>query len=231
MKHSVDIKDLARMYEGGMTTRQIGEIVSIPHRTVARYLKKAGLDLRNPGNPVIPQLADKDWLKREYVALGRSTTDIGIELGCSASIVSHRLRNHGIKSRPTGSEKGHERATPESRKKMSLARRGKFIGSANPNWRGGIQLKDPDRNRYPAKMWAKAVKDRDGWACKECGAKDRLHAHHIKKWRDYPSLRYELDNGVTLCHSCHEAAHGRGFKFRWPKHAEKPTSAPALKRA
>jgi hypothetical protein len=30
---------------------------------------------------------------------------------------------------------------------------------------------------------------------------------------------------LTLCHTCHEAAHGRGFKFRWTKHAEKPTSA------
>lgn len=228
MKHSVDIAELSRMYTEGMTTRQIGETVGISSRTITRYLHKAGVKLRNPGDPVIEQLADREWLEAEYIGKRKSTTVIAAEVGCGARSVALWLERHGIRARNTGSELGHKRnSTDECRQKMSAARRGLLIGPRNPNWRGGIQLKHPERNRYRSKMWVKAVKDRDGWKCVECSAVDRLHAHHIKRWRDYPELRYEISNGVTLCHKCHELAHGRGFKFRWPRHADKPTSASA----
>lgn len=217
------------MYSEGLTTRQIGAKVGVPARTIARYLKGAGVQLRNPGDPVIEQLVNREWLEREYVGKRRSTTAIAAEVGCSHRSVVTWLGRHGIQARSTGSEKGHKRTTDEARQKQSAARRGQYIGSKNPNWRGGIQLKHPERNRYRAKMWVKAVKDRDGWKCAECGATDRLHAHHIKRWKDYPDLRYEVSNGVTLCHECHELAHGRGFKFRWSRNADKPTSASAPK--
>jgi len=181
--------------------------------------------------PTPPALFDGEWLREQYVSLKRSTPDIGKELHCAPNTVRKWLIHHGVQTRSSGSEKGHQRASTQSREKMSVAKRGAFVGEKNPNWRGGIALKDPDRNRYPAKMWVKAVKDRDGWACRECGSTARLHAHHIKRWRDYPELRYEVSNGITLCHECHEKAHGRGFKFRWPRKAENPTSASALSQA
>lgn len=31
----------------------------------------------------------------------------------------------------------------------------------------------------------------------------RLEAHHILNWKQYPELRYELNNGITLCQSHH----------------------------
>jgi hypothetical protein len=226
LKYSIDTTELRRLYEvDGLTGRQIAALVGIPNKTVLRYLKAAGASLRNPGYPVIELLADRDWLEREYGA-GKSTPAIAAEVGCSVRIVARWLERHGIEARPAGSPRGHKRnGTEECRRKMSAAKRGAFIGSDNPNWRGGIQIKDPDRNRYQSKMWVKAVKDRDGWKCVECGATDRLHAHHIKRWCDYPDLRYDMDNGKTLCHPCHEAAHGDGFKFRWPKARRMPTSA------
>jgi hypothetical protein len=53
--------------------------------------------------------------------------------------------------------------------------------------------------------WSKAVKDRDLWKCrienKDCCGK--LEAHHILRWKDYPELRYEVNNGITLCHFHH----------------------------
>lgn len=60
--------------------------------------------------------------------------------------------------------------------------------------------------------WSRAVLARDRYTCQHCGAKGqgvRLHAHHIKKWEDYPELRFILDNGTTLCHNCHAAEHKR----------------------
>ena len=230
MKHSVDIAELSRMYAEGMTTRQIGAKVGVNGKTVWRYLNSAGVQLRNPGHLLIEQLADREWLEQEYIGKRKSTPTIAAEIGCSNRSVALWLERHGIQARNTGSEPGHSRNdSDECRQKMSAAKRDQFIGPNNPNWRGGIQLKHPERNRYPAKMWVKAVKDRDGWKCVECDATDRLHAHHIKRWKDYAELRYEVSNGVTLCHKCNELAHGRGFEFRWPRHADKPTSAPARK--
>lgn len=227
MVHSNTIEQMVSRYLEGATARQLKAEFGIPQRTIIRWLHKAGVTLRNPGAPIIPKLQDRSWLMDEYVGKQRSTTIIASELNCSPSIVSSWLRRHDIETRDTGSEKGHDRnSSVECREKMARAKEGAFIGENNPNWKGGIAFKDPDRNRYPYKRWVRAVKDRDGWACRECGSNDQLHAHHIKRWRDYPDLRYEIDNGLTLCHPCHEAAHGRGFKFRWPKHAEKPTSAP-----
>ncbi|HEX9595278.1 MAG TPA: HNH endonuclease [Anaerolineales bacterium] len=227
-RHSIDIEELRNLYlEKGLTCRQISLIVGVPHRSIHRYLKAAGVQLRNPGYPVNTILADRDWLKRQYLGEQKSSTAIATEIGCSHRSVSHWLARHGIEARPTGAEKGHKRNdSDEVRHKMALAKRDRFIGSDNPNWRGGITLKDPERNRYRAKMWVKAVKDRDGWKCTKCNSTDNLHAHHIKRWCDYPDLRYDVSNGATLCHPCHEAAHGSGYKFRWPEARKRPTSAP-----
>jgi hypothetical protein len=228
VKYNIDITELARLYtDENLTGREIAARLGIPSRTIQRYLKNAGIPLRNPGKPVIHQLEDRDWLERRYVAEQSSTPTIAAELGCSNVSVSLWLERHGIKPRPTGSERGHKRNdSAEVREKMSRAKDGMFLGPGNPNWRGGIQSRDPDRGRYPAKMWVKAVKDRDGRKCVECGSDDRLHAHHIKQWSDYPELRCDVSNGVTLCQKCHEKVHGRDLKYPLHKQAEKPTSAP-----
>lgn len=228
------ITKLVEMYNSGMTSRAIAAATGMAARTVIRRLHSAGVQMRLPGPPHRPELHDVEWLKREYLEKGKSTTQIARELQCSVRSVAYRLQKAGIQARPTGATKGHKRnASPEVREKQSAARRGRFIGPANNNWKGGIAMKDPERGRYRAKMWIKAIKDRDGWTCTKCGSTDRLHAHHIKPWRYYPDLRYDLNNGVTLCYTCHEAAHGRGWKFRWRKTSRNvhECAGPSKKRA
>lgn len=31
--------------------------------------------------------------------------------------------------------------------------------------------------------------------------------HHKKGWKDYPELRYDVDNCITLCRECHKLLH------------------------
>lgn len=49
--------------------------------------------------------------------------------------------------------------------------------------------------------WMKAVKNRDGWTCRiaDDNCNGRLEAHHILRWSKHPELRYEVNNGITLC--------------------------------
>ena len=71
-----------------------------------------------------------------------------------------------------------------------------------------------NRNSPDYREWRKAVFERDDYTCQYCGERGgRLNAHHIKSWRNYEDLRYEVENGITLCEECHKKLHrenGRG---------------------
>lgn len=81
----------------------------------------------------------------------------------------------------------------------------RLYGKDNPRYRE--QARRRNRGGSHAK-WVRAVLSRDMATCRECGAKDvELHAHHIKSYKDFPDLRFEVDNGLTLCFKCHWALH------------------------
>ena len=65
--------------------------------------------------------------------------------------------------------------------------------------------KTQERNDSAYREWRKEVKNRDGWKCRisnqDCSGK--LVAHHILGWTAHPELRYEVKNGITLCHFHH----------------------------
>jgi hypothetical protein len=69
------------------------------------------------------------------------------------------------------------------------------------------QLKKSDRHHLSSAYqdWRKQVWLRDNWKCKIANpnCKGRIEAHHILSWRDYPELRYQINNGITLCHAHH----------------------------
>ena len=79
------------------------------------------------------------------------------------------------------------------------------IGSNNPRWKGGItpeQIKQRNSKKYAE--WRDAVYKRDDYTCQCCGTRGgQLNAHHIKSFANYPELRFDIDNGITLCEPCH----------------------------
>jgi len=84
-------------------------------------------------------------------------------------------------------------------------------GENNPNWRGGIQpIHLKIRASKEFKEWRQKVFDRDDYTCQECGKRSKkgmyvlLHAHHKKPFAKFPKLRFEVDNGETLCKPCHD---------------------------
>jgi 5-methylcytosine-specific restriction endonuclease McrA len=62
------------------------------------------------------------------------------------------------------------------------------------------------------KRWRFDVYLRDNFTCQMCGDKrgGNLQAHHIKPFADYPDLRFEVSNGITLCKKCHNQLHRKG---------------------
>lgn len=111
-----------------------------------------------------------------------------------------------------------------SRECYAVDMKGRYVGEKSPNYREGSRR---DRTGYWSveyKEWRKAVFERDGYLCQECGFHGYLHAHHIKGYAHHPDLRYEVSNGVTLCKNCHKTKHGEILKNRKPRKSPKAES-------
>ena len=67
-----------------------------------------------------------------------------------------------------------------------------------------------------SKDWADVIKYRDSYQCVICGIKPKdsqfLQAHHIKPKKQNSHLKWNHDNGITLCHWCHKIVHS--FRFQ-----------------
>lgn len=91
-----------------------------------------------------------------------------------------------------------KKLSEEHRKNLRKAK----IGELNPNWNTNREEVTHDkRNDGQYKQWRKEVRKRDRNECQLldencCG--DKV-THHIKPWALYKELRYEINNGITLC--------------------------------
>lgn len=93
----------------------------------------------------------------------------------------------------------------------TLGRRGK---DAN-NWKGGVS-KAYKTGYYSVeyKQWRMSVFERDDYTCQVC-LKIGVHlaSHHILNFAEHEALKYDVDNGITLCKDCHVNFH-KHYGFR-----------------
>jgi predicted restriction endonuclease len=66
----------------------------------------------------------------------------------------------------------------------------------NSKWRRNKQYRD----------WRSSVLNRDK-KCDICSSTSDLQAHHLEHGSHNPELRYDIDNGVTLCKFHHTLFH------------------------
>lgn len=77
------------------------------------------------------------------------------------------------------------------------------------NYKGGITPENKlIRNSGKMGYWRRSVFERDEFTCQHCKQiGGELNAHHLKPFAEYPKLRFEVSNGLTLCKECHINEH------------------------
>lgn len=114
----------------------------------------------------------------------------------------------------------------EVRKKLSFSHIGLNCAEKHYNWKGGITpLIRMIRNSFKYRQWRSDVFTRDEFLCSVCCQKGKeLNAHHLRKfssiivacevktYKDALSCEelWNINNGITLCKSCHKFEHSNG---------------------
>lgn len=93
----------------------------------------------------------------------------------------------------------------ETRKKMSESHPKGELSHLWKQDRSDIIANKSRWGDFGYRLWRDQIFKRDGYKCK-MGNNDcvtYIEAHHILSWGEYPELRYQLTNGITLCRFHH----------------------------
>lgn len=163
---------------------------------------------------------------------GLSSYEISEKLGESQKVILYRLKKlNKVRSKSQAiclaiasgrmkTPKGNSLPmTDEQKKRLSLLNTGKKLkhkrknpgscGENHWNWKGGVtseisKIRQTDEYRH----WRDCVYRRDKYICQKCHSKTKkIIAHHIKSFTLYPEERFDIENGITLCRSCHKIEH------------------------
>lgn len=173
-----------------LTTRNIAKTFKCDKKTISRILKKYNIDLRHKRG--------KNFSGEKRYML-TALEDTGEKYGTNAIWLCQC--DCGNYTTVTTNNFG-------TTKSCGCLNFGEGHYCWNPN------LTDEDRQLRKArtrkmKNWSLDVFKKDNFTCQICESYKNLNAHHLCSWDMYPELRYDINNGVTLCIHCHIAFHKR----------------------
>jgi hypothetical protein len=99
----------------------------------------------------------------------------------------------------------------ERSKRVSAGRQ----GIPYEEWEDFIYNQVSGRIQSPEmEQWRFDILKRDNYTCQICYRHGgNLNVHHIRKWSEYPELRFDINNGITLCVDCHIETYNKEDKY------------------
>lgn len=163
-----------------------------------------------------------------YPGVGKSTilrimTENGIEIIPSNILVSKWWANLENKEKMSAKrlklwqDNGYRSKTMQHLKdknaimERAIKNSARYQGISVEEWDGFLtpqQTRIRGSKKYA--IWRNAVFQRDNYTCQCCGARSHsghpviLHAHHLENFAHNKSLRFDIENGITLCYNCHD---------------------------
>ena len=161
-----------------------------------------------------------------YWGEGLSTAEVGLRIGVSAETARRLMILHGIQRKHrtwkcAGANAG--KPMPEAQRRLlSEKRKAMFASGELKHWNKGRECpgdvrkkisdsllggRDPSPSSYGPnfRFQRTSCLQRDGYACQQCCATERLEVHHWEPYRF--SFDNSLENLVTLCVHCHDEMH------------------------
>ena len=102
----------------------------------------------------------------------------------------------------------------EVRLKQSASAKENVKNGTHNLWKGGVSsINKKIRASIEYREWKISVFIRDNRTCLLCGYKgNKIEADHIKPFSLFPELRFDINNGRTLCQECHRKTPTYGYR-------------------
>jgi len=225
-KYNIDIEKFILVFQEGYSRKDMAKMFGITEAKVRTLWKK--LDLSRKGKPRSKRHSEKiSKAAKERYESGFQVWNLGIPCDAitkkkiSESKKGTKPWNYGIPWAPEVKEKiGNKN---RGRKHTAEARRKQLLntprGEQHHNWQGGITDLNTSLRKMPEYIkWRDEIYKRDSYTCCFCGTVGTtLNADHIKPFssiirennienkeqaRNCDAL-WDMENGRTLCISCH----------------------------
>ena len=138
-----------------------------------------------------------------YTSVNNRNRAVKLNKTCNSCSKKGKLKSAEHKAKMSAAHTGILH-TAESRANMSAAKQS--IRDAYTKMYG----EQHKPSFHYLRKWSIQVKERDSYTCVRCNTVatgGSIHAHHIVPKEYFPEVAFDMDNGVTLCSSCHRNIH------------------------
>lgn len=211
-----EAKDIAR--ECNINVRTLREWISMLR------IEKLGLKTKRITKEILTEL---------YTVQHKSTSEIGRLYGVSDGTILNLMKKYNIPSFSISDAYKfylYEKGGLEKARKLQSTMENRIRTSCRQH---RIDIKDfkgfstteqhMARNNTYYKEWKKKIFERDNYTCQCCGKHGgNLNAHHLYNFSEYKDLRYDTNNGITLCEKCHLINYSGSFHAIYGEHNNTP---------
>lgn len=167
---------------------------NLKHKKVEFGCKYCNFELKNINQRYSYTYIDNKFKEKDYKLLSDNYLNVDDKL----SFICNKHKDKGIQLTTFWSILHYTNNCKYCRYEMQS-------GDLHYNWMGGLTTENElIRKSQQYENWRLNIFQRDKYTCQCCFINGgNLNAHHIENFSTNEELRFDINNGITLCESCH----------------------------